>query len=211
VSGSRSAAGMATMQTSPSSPTHRHGVLTMLLAALAVLCPGAAVAAPTVIDAPYSAPVSLLHGDTTPPRTPARPTGQLAPDDLRRHHRPETGGLRVRRRIRRGSRRRVGTTCTRQPLAGPVRSRRVALAPSRGPPAPVSADLHTQRLRSLHSSRETHLTGGARSGRQAVTPAGVHTTLRSGAGTAQGALRDSERCDELPLRGCRCRSRRTNE
>lgn len=183
----------------------------LLLAAFAVLAPGAAIAAPTVIDVSNSAPVSLLHGDTTPPRQDGRPSGQLTTDDLtRRRHLTQTGGLRVRRRLRSARRLRVSSTTIRWIVDDLVRAALTSVLRRRGPPADaLTADgswrADTTPRRCSTGAAQAHLShlshhagvrccghhgaGGARNGRSAVTPAGVHTTLRRGAGTAQGATR----------------------
>jgi hypothetical protein len=180
----------------------------LLLATFAVLAPGAAIAAPTVIDVAHSAPVSLLHGDTTPPRQSGRPSGQLTTDDLtRRRNLTQTGGLRVRRRLRGARRLRVSSSTIRWVVDDLVRTALTTVLRRRGPPAgallddgswradrtpPRCSDRAARALLSHPAGVRCcghHGAGGARNGRQAVTPAGVHTTLRRGAGTAQGATR----------------------
>lgn len=183
------------MTTDHLSRSRHASLLAMLFAALAVLCPGAAVAAPTVIDAPNSAPVSLLHGDTTPPRSATRPVGQQLADDRRRRNQLQAGGLRVRRRILRSRARRTSCGARPRPARDLVMASRTLAVPQRGPP--VGDALHPS-IDDMHLI-DTHLiaaappgsrgTGGARSGRQAVTPAGVHQSLRRGPGTAQGVTR----------------------
>jgi hypothetical protein len=194
--------------TAPSARPRRRSAAALLLAAFAVLAPGAAIAAPTVIDVAHSAPVSLLHGDTTPPRPASRPTGQLAADDLtRRRNLTTTGGLRVRRRIRRALRARSSATTIRWIVDDKVRTALTTVLRRRGPPAaqlpidgPWRADPtpRTCSARAARLHRTPHVAsrswaddgaGGARSGQLAVTPAGVHTTLRRGAGSARGATR----------------------
>lgn len=205
----------------------RHiATLVMLLAAAAVLAPGAAVAAPTAIRVTDSAPVSLLHGETTPPRPPSR-TATSVTRTLRR--RRLDGFAASIRRVRLLLRRRAHTRGAAPALAdgSPPRAGPPTATWSRGPPScgppwnpsstvgPTTATSTTpppdDRRPAGRCPRGPDVHAGAWSGADAVTPTVAGSrTLRSGAGTAQGAFRDTERRDEHPM-GCRCRRRRTTE
>lgn len=200
---------------------HRRAVVAMLLAATAVLTPGAAVAAPTVIDAPYSAPVSLLHGDTTAPRTGARSATAAVTDDreLRRRRRHRLRSRRLRLRFARSARRHGAAALVllsgAPPRAGPARSVWTRGPPSCGPPTNhLQIDLHDRAVRPAPTVVGSHGPGRARCVAERPTGRVPHRaaqrTLRRGAGTARGALRDTEGRTCTPNR-CRCRSRRTTE
>lgn len=198
----------------------------MLLAAAAVLTPGAAVAAPTVIRVADSAPVSLLHGETTPPRTPSRAPASVTRSRRRRRLDGFAASVRRARRLLRRITHTRGTAPVAvdgsPPRAGPPSTTWSRGPPSCGPPrTPSSTSAHAadtsttppldDRRPAVRCPQGPDVHGGAWSGADAVTPTvAVSRTLRSGAGTARGALRDTERCDVHPM-GCRCRSRRTTE
>jgi hypothetical protein len=204
----------------------RHvATLVMLLAAAALLAPGAAVAAPTVIQAADSAPVSLLHGETTPPSAPGRAPSSVTRSRRRRRLDGLVASARRVRRLLRRSTVRSGPERTlvddAPPRAGPPSATWSRGPPSCGPPTTPSSSAGPPTVASTtpppddrrpagRCPRGPDVHDGARSGADAVTPTvAASRTLRSGAGTAQGALRDTERRDEHPI-GCRCRSRRTS-
>jgi hypothetical protein len=214
---------LSTHASSPCASTtrHRRAVVAMLLAAAAVLTPGAAVAAPTVIDAPYSAPVSLLHGDTTAPRPDAGAADAAVTDDRalrrRRRHRLRSRRLQLRlvRSVRHHGAAALVLLSGAPPRAGPARSAWTRGPPSCGPPTNhLRIDLHDRAVRPRPAVVGSHGPGRARCVAERPTGRVPHRaaqrTLRRGAGTAPGALRDTEgrTCTE---NRCRCTSRRTTE
>lgn len=156
----------------PLRSTRFRGLL-LLFAALSVLAPGAAIAAPKLIDVTNSAPVSLLHGETTPPRPSARTSVRLLADDRSRDRRHlGIGGLRVRRRLRRVLGRLIAVSTARS--TGCVDRRdaeQLRAVRRRGPPSDDDHD-HT------HPSSPPSSPRWRWSGPRAVTPA-VHPTFRS--------------------------------
>ena len=198
--------------------THRLATLAMLLAAAALLSPGAAVAAPTVIRVADSAPVSLLHGEATAPRpgSTSRPTARA---DQRRRRRRQ-----LRRRWRAIQHRfahliAAGTASRRHtvggvpPRASPARGAWTRGPPSCGPPTNLlqidlhdRADRHTPAVIGPNGSDRARCVAERPTGR--VPHRAAQQTLRSGAGTARGAHRDTAGRTVHP-HGCRCRSRRT--
>lgn len=171
--------------------TRRLVATTMVVAAVAVMCPGAAVAAPTVISAPDSAPVSLLHGESTPPTSSIRVSQRTQIDDPRR---------RTERRHRRRQDRRRLRLLTHRPHGGipPGRSspccfvvdpRRHSPLQRRGPPGPTTDETHCSSC--VHDRR---VVGGDWSGPRAVTPTEVtRASFRSGAESVRKTARDTGR------------------
>ena len=156
----------------PLRSTRLRGLL-LLFAALSVLAPGAAIASPKLIDVTNSAPVSLLHGETTPPRTVARSSANLLVDDRTRDRRHlGIGGLRVRRRLRRVLGRLTAQSTARS--TGCVDRRdaeHLRAVRRRGPPDDDDHDLP-------HPSSPPSSPRWRWNGPRAVTPA-VHPTFRS--------------------------------
>lgn len=197
--------------TAPRPRTRRRNAVALLLAAFAVLAPGAAIAAPTVVDAAHSAPVSLLHGETTPPRGAGRPTVQLVIDELsRRRHLTQTGGLRVRRQLRRARRARSSSSMLPWIIDDKVRTALRTVLRRRGPPTaqlPIDGPWRADTTPRTCSPRAERLPLTL----HAVTH-DVHTSLRRGADTAQGASRDPGCRTEIGRRGPDpCTSRRRPE
>jgi len=198
------------------SPIHTRPLVAamMVAAAVALVCPGAAVAAPMVVDAPASSPLSLLHGETTPPVSAIRVGQPAAADDPRR---------RTERRHRRRQDRRRLRLQTRQPCTGASAAlsspcaavadpRRHSPIQRRGPPDRAASDsLHFSLFALSPSSSSEHdrrAVGGVWSGPRAVTPTTMtRTTFRDGAVPARRTTRDTGRCTGPDPVACRTRRR----